>query len=61
MHIKDGIINSGVDDIVMTERISDMPCSIINTDAAKKMEYKKTWFDKLMTKNIIKCLFKLKE
>ncbi len=48
---KNGIINSGVEDIVMTEKLSGTRCSVINTDAVKKMGYKQTWFDKLMRKN----------
>ena len=46
---KNGIINAGVDDIVMTEKLSGTPCTVINTEAAKKMGYKQSWFDKLMT------------
>lgn len=48
---KNGIVDAGLDDIVMTEKLSGTPCTIINTDAAKKMGFKQSWFDKVMTKN----------
>src|SRR5205085_6516668 len=37
---KNAIVNSGMEDIVMTEKLSGTPCTIINTDQAKKMGYK---------------------
>jgi nitronate monooxygenase len=48
---KKGIVNAGVDDIVLTEKLSGTPCTIIDTPAAKKMGYNLSWFDKLMVKN----------
>lgn len=48
---KNGIVDAGIDDIVMTEKLSGTPCTVINTDAAKKMGYKQSWFDRLMNKN----------
>jgi len=48
---KNAIVDSGMDDIVMTEKISGTPCSIIDTPYAKKIGYKQNWLEKLMNKN----------
>ena len=48
---KNGIVNSEMDDIVLTEKISGTPCTIINTPYAKKMGYTQNWFEKLLSKN----------
>ncbi len=48
---KDAIINSHMEDIVLTERISGTPCTIINTDFAKKLGTKQNWFEKWMSNN----------
>ncbi len=48
---KDGIVKSGMDDIVLTEKISGTPCTIINTPYAKKIGYTQNWFEKLLSKN----------
>jgi nitronate monooxygenase len=48
---KKGIIDYGMEDIVLTERLSGTPCNIINTPTAKKMGYKQHWFEKLLSNN----------
>lgn len=48
---KDAIIDSHMEDIVLTERISGTPCTIINTDFAKKLGTKQNWFEKWMSNN----------
>ena len=48
---KNAIVNSGMDDIVLTEKLSGTPCTIINTPYAQKIGYKQNWFERLMSKN----------
>ena len=48
---KDGILNYGMEDIVLTERLSGTPCNVINTPTAKKLGYKQNWFEKMLNSN----------
>jgi len=48
---KQAILGAGMDDIVMTTRLSGTPCSVIDTPEAKKMGYTQSWFEKLMSNN----------
>lgn len=48
---KNGIVDAGMDDIVLSEKISGTPCSIINTPYAQKIGYKQGWLEKLLAKN----------
>ncbi len=48
---KDAVIKYRMDDIVLTERISGTPCSVINTEFAKKIGTKQNWFERLLSKN----------
>lgn len=48
---KNAILSSQMGDIVMTDRISGTPCTIINTDYAKKIGTKQNWFEKWMSSN----------
>jgi len=48
---KNAIVKAGMDDIVMTTRLSGSPCTIIDTPQAKKMGYEQTWFEKYMSNN----------
>jgi nitronate monooxygenase len=48
---KNAIVNAGMDDIVMTERLSGTPCNIINTPYAKKLGYKQNFFEKFLSNN----------
>jgi nitronate monooxygenase len=48
---KDAIVNSGMENIVMTTKLSGTPCSIINTPYAQKIGYTQNWFEKLLSTN----------
>jgi nitronate monooxygenase len=48
---KNAIVSSKMNDIVLTEKISGTPCTIINTPFAKKIGYKQNWFEKLLSNN----------
>jgi len=48
---KEAIVSSGMDDIVMTTKLSGTPCAVINNDSAKKMGYTQNWFEKLLSNN----------
>ena len=48
---KQAIIKSGMDDIVMTTKLSGTPCTIIDTPEAKKMGYTQSWFERFMSNN----------
>ncbi len=48
---KDAIVNSHMDDIVFTTKISGTPCTIINTPYAKKIGYKQNWLERLLSNN----------
>lgn len=48
---KQACVDFGEDDIVMTERISGTPCSVINTPYVKKIGTKQPWYEKALNKN----------
>ena len=48
---KHAITEAKMDDIVMTEKLSGTPCTIINTPAAQKMGYTQNWLEKWMSRN----------
>lgn len=48
---KDAIVKSGMDDIVMTTKLSGTPCSIISTPEAQDMGLKQNWFERLLSNN----------
>jgi len=48
---KNAILQYGMDDIVLTERLSGTPCNIINTPTARKIGYTQNWFEKLLNNN----------
>ncbi len=48
---KQGIINAHMDDIVMTERLSGTPSTIINTPYAKRIGYKQNWLERMLSNN----------
>lgn len=57
---KNAIVNSGMEDIVMTTKLSGTPCSIINNEAAKKMGYTQNFFERLLSRHsMTKKWFKL--
>lgn len=48
---KEAIVDSGMDDIVMTTKLSGTPCAVINNDSAKKMGLKQNAFERWMSNN----------
>lgn len=48
---KDAIVSHGMEDIVLTEKLSGTPCNIINTPAAQKMGYKQSSWEKWLSRN----------
>ena len=48
---KQACVDYGADDIVVTERISGTPCTVINTPYVQKIGTKSTWIENLLNKN----------
>jgi nitronate monooxygenase len=48
---KQAIIKAGMDDIVMTTKLSGTPATIIDTPEAKKLGYTQSWFERFMSNN----------
>ena len=48
---KQACVDYGAEDIVMTERISGTPCTVINTPYVKKIGTKQTWIETVLNKN----------
>ena len=48
---KHACVDYGADDIVVTERISGTPCTVINTPYVKKIGTKQTWLERVLNKN----------
>lgn len=48
---KQACVDYGAKDIVMTERISGTPCTVINTPYVKKIGTKQTWLESILNKN----------
>lgn len=48
---KQACIDYGAKDIVVTERISGTPCTVINTPYVQKVGTKQTWLETLLNKN----------
>lgn len=48
---KNAIVTSKMTDIVLTEKISGTPCTIINTPFAQKIGYKQNWLEKMLSNN----------
>jgi len=48
---KQACVDYGADDIVMTERISGTPCTVINTPYVQKIGTKATWIERVLNKN----------
>ncbi|WP_298535738.1 nitronate monooxygenase family protein [uncultured Algibacter sp.] len=48
---KQACVDYGEDDIVMTERISGTPCTVINTPYVQKIGTKQTWLESILNKN----------
>ena len=48
---KQAIVDSKMTDIVMSDKISGTPSTVINTPFAKKIGYKQNWFERLLSNN----------
>ena len=48
---KQACVEYGADDIIMTERISGTPCTVINTPYVQKIGTKQTWLESILNKN----------
>ena len=48
---KQACVDYGADDIVMTERISGTPCTVINTPYVQKIGTRQTWIESVLNKN----------
>jgi nitronate monooxygenase len=48
---KDAVVNYGAKDIVMTDRLSGTPCTVINTPYVKESGTKQGWLEGLLNKN----------
>lgn len=48
---KQACVDYGAKDIIMTERISGTPCTVINTPYVQKTGTKATWIENLLNKN----------
>jgi len=48
---KQACVDYGAEDIVVTERISGTPCTVINTPYVQKIGTKATWIENLLNKN----------
>ncbi|MGZ0014752.1 NAD(P)H-dependent flavin oxidoreductase [Yeosuana sp. AK3] len=48
---KQACVDYGAKDIVVTERISGTPCTVINTPYVKKIGTKQTWLESILNRN----------
>ncbi|WP_452224690.1 NAD(P)H-dependent flavin oxidoreductase [Lacinutrix chionoecetis] len=48
---KQACVDYGADDIVMTQRISGTPCTVINTPYVQKIGTKESWIESVLNKN----------
>src|SRR5688572_3970519 len=48
---KNAVVNAGLSDITMTDRLSGSPCTIIDTPYARKIGYHQNWIEKMLSKN----------
>ena len=48
---KQACVDYGAQDIVLTERISGTPCTVINTPYVQKIGTKQTWIENVLNKN----------
>uniref|UniRef100_UPI00404AF209 NAD(P)H-dependent flavin oxidoreductase n=1 Tax=Flavobacterium sp. TaxID=239 RepID=UPI00404AF209 len=48
---KQACVDYGAKDIIMTERISGTPCTVINTPYVQKVGTKQTWLETVLNKN----------
>jgi nitronate monooxygenase len=50
---KQACVDYGAEDIVVTERISGTPCTVINTPYVQKVGTRSTWIERVLNKNKI--------
>lgn len=48
---KEAIVNYGMNDIVLTEKLSGTPCAVINTPYAQKIGTKQSFIERLLSNN----------
>ena len=48
---KQAIVDYGADDIVMTNRLSGTPCTVINTPYVQQIGTKQSWLESILNKN----------
>lgn len=48
---KQACVDYGAEDIIMTERISGTPCTVINTPYVQKVGTKQIWIERILNKN----------
>ncbi|MEM1002596.1 MAG: nitronate monooxygenase [Bacteroidota bacterium] len=48
---KQACVDYGAEDIIMTERISGTPCTVINTPYVQKIGTKSPWLERMLNKN----------
>ena len=48
---KQAIVNYGADDIVLSEKLSGSPCTVINTPYVQKVGTKRNFLESLLSKN----------
>jgi nitronate monooxygenase len=48
---KQACVDYGAEDIIMTERISGTPCTVINTPYVQEIGTKQTWLERVLNKN----------
>ena len=48
---KQACVDYGADDIVLTERISGTPCTVINTPYVQKIGTKSSWIERVLNRN----------
>ena len=48
---KQACVDYGAEDVVVTERISGTPCTVINTPYVQKIGTKQTWLESVLNKN----------
>lgn len=48
---KTAVLEHGMEDIVLTERLSGIPCNVINTPSAQKLGYRQNWLEGFLSRN----------
>ena len=48
---KEACVNYGAEDIVLTQKISGTPCTVINTPYVQEIGTEQTWLEKILNKN----------